>query len=265
MVRLLHVGRGLEVEIDIRPRKGVRARCGKCRQPGPGYDRQRVRRYQYVPLWNIPVFFCYAKRRVDCPRCGPRAEWVPWGKGKQQLTTTYMWFLAGWAKRLSWTATAEAFHTSWTHVYRSVAMAVAWGKAHRELRGIRAIGIDEIQWRAGNRYLTLVYQIDAGCHRLLWIGQDRTKRTLENFFRWMTRPRRAELRFVCSDMWKAYITVVAKWAPQAKHVLDRFHVMLNMNKAMDKVRAEEARELRARVTNRCWPRPAGCYCRGRRT
>ena len=52
-------------------------------------------------------------RRVACARCGVRVETVPWAQGKHQLTDTYAWFLACWAKRLSWKEVAEVLHTSW--------------------------------------------------------------------------------------------------------------------------------------------------------
>ena len=70
------------------------------------------------------MFLVYVMRRVDCLRCGVRVEAVPWAEGKNQLTTTYAWFLASWAKRLSWWEVAQAFHTSWEKVFRSVELAV---------------------------------------------------------------------------------------------------------------------------------------------
>ena len=82
-------------------------------------------------------------------------------------------------------------------------MAVAWGLEHRVLSGIEAIGIDEIQWQRGHHYLTLVYQIDAGCRRLLWIGDKRQVKTLLRFFRRFGKERTANLRYICSDMWKS--------------------------------------------------------------
>ena len=88
-----------------------------------------------------------------------------------------------------------------------------------------------------------MYQIDAGCRRLLWAGKDRTIKTLLRFFRVLGKERTGRLSFVCSDMWKPYLKVIAKKAPQAIHVLDRFHIMAKMNKAIDKVRAGEARRL----------------------
>jgi len=161
------------------------------------------------------------------------------------LTTTYRWFLAGWAKRLSWKGVAEAFGTTWQNVFRSVKHAVSWGLAHRDLSGIASIGVDEVQWQRGHKYLTLVYQIDEGAKRLLWIGKDRTAKTLLRFFRMFGKARSRQLKFVCSDMWRAYLKVIAKKAAGAVHVLDRFHIMQKMNKAIDEVRAAEAKRLKA--------------------
>jgi transposase len=174
-----------------------------------------------------------------------KVEQVPWCDGKNQLTTTYRWFLAGWAKRLSWKGVADAFGTTWQNVFRSVKHAVFWGLAHRNLSGIESIGVDEVQWQQGHKYLTLVYQIDDGSKRLLWIGKERTTKTFLRFFRLLGKERSDKLKFVCSDMWKPYLKVIAKKAGDAIHVLDRFHIMQKMNKAIDEVRAAEVKRLKA--------------------
>ena len=153
----------LMLELEIRPRKGSRPVCSGCGKVCPGYDTQAQRRFEFVPLWGIAVFFLYAMRRVNCPDCGVKIERIPWAKGKSHLTTTYAWFLAGWAKRLSWLELARAFHTSWENVFRSVRMAVEWGLAHRDLTNVLAIGADEICWRRRkDKFVTLVYQLDQG-------------------------------------------------------------------------------------------------------
>ena len=192
------------LEVELRPRANGWALCSGCGRRRAGYDRLPLRRFEFVPLWGMKVFWLYAPRRVDCPGCGVKVEHLPWVEGKRPLTTTYAWFLAGWAKRLSWKEVAEAFHMSWDAVFGAVEMAVAWGRAHVDLSGIQSLGIDEIAWGRGHRYLTLVYQIDADCKRLLWIGEKRRVKTLLRFFRWFGRERSAALRFVCSDMWKPY-------------------------------------------------------------
>ncbi|HDO21510.1 MAG TPA: ISL3 family transposase, partial [Nitrospirae bacterium] len=234
------------IEVEIRPRANSRPECSVCGRRGPGYDSLSIRRFEFVPFWGIKVFFLYAPRRVDCPRCGVKVERMPWVAGKHRLTDAYAWFLAGWAKRLSWKEVAETFRTTWDHVFSSVEMAVTWGRKHMDLSGIKAIGIDEIQWQQGHKYLTLVYQIDAHCKRLLWIGKKRKVKTLLGFFRWFGKQRSQALHFICSDMWKPYLKVIAKKAGQAIHVLDRFHIMAHLSKAIDEVRATEARELKAK-------------------
>ena len=231
------------IEVNIEARRNGRPLCSGCGEVRPGYDRLPERRFEFVPVWGIAVYFVYAMRRVKCPTCGVKVEQVPWCDGKNQLTTTYRWFLAGWAKRFSWKGVASAFGTTWQNVFRSVKHAVSWGLAHRSLEGIEAIGVDEIQWQRGHKYLTLVYQTDENCRRLLWVGKDRTTKTLLRFFHMFGKERSVRLRFVCSDMWKPYLKVIAKKAGQAIHVLDRFHIMAKMNKAIDEVRAGEAKRL----------------------
>jgi transposase len=232
------------LEVEVRERAGSRPICSECGRRGPGYDRLAARRYEFVPLWALAVFLVYAPRRVDCGHCGVKVERVPWADGKSQMTTSYRWFLASWSKLLTWQQVATAFHTSWQSVYRAVEMAVSWGLAHRNLDGIEAIGVDEVQWRKGHRYLTLVYQIDGECRRLLHIAPERTVRSLLSFFRMLGAARSAALKYVCSDMWQPYLKVIAKKASQAVHVLDRFHIMAKMNKAIDEVRAAEAKRLK---------------------
>ena len=232
------------LEVELHARKNGRAICSGCGRPRPGYDRLPERRFEFVPLWGITMYFVYAMRRVKCPRCGVVVERVPWVRGKSHLTTTYRWFLARWAKRLSWQEVATIFHTHWRNVFESVKFAVCWGIFHRDLGGIAAIGVDEIQWQRGHHYLTLVYQIEDGMKRLLWVAQDRTEESLRGFFRFLSAEARQSIRFLCSDMWQPYLKVVAEELQQAVHVLDRFHIMKKMNEAIDQVRRSEAARLK---------------------
>jgi transposase len=245
-VTWLEHGPPLAVEVETRPRRNGRPICSGCGQPGATYDRApQPRRFEFVPLWGITVYFVYRMRRVNCRRCGVKVEQVPWAQGKCPTTIEYQWYLARWAKRMSWKEVSEAFRVSWDRVYEAVKQAVSWGLAHRDLTGIESLGVDEVQWHRGHKYQTVVYQLDEGCKRLLWIGPDRTAKTLLRFFRWLGKERTAKIEFICSDMWQAYLKVIAKKAPRALHVLDRFHIVQRMNKAIDEVRAAEVKQLKA--------------------
>jgi transposase len=232
------------IEVQVRPRRGSAARCSGCHQPSPGYDQLDQRRFEFIPFWGFLVFFLYRMRRVNCRQCGVVVEEVPWASGKHHLTKVYMQFLAHWARKLSWKEVAVSFQTSWEKVFHSVEYIVAFGLQHRALGPIFAIGVDEIQYAKGHKYLTLVYQID-DLTRLLWIGQERTIETFEAFFAMIGPDLASQIEFVCSDMWQPYLTVIREKCSQALHILDRFHIVAKMNKALDEVRAAEARQMAA--------------------
>jgi transposase len=231
-----------QIEVRVRPRRGADATCSGCQQRSPGYDHLAERRFEFIPVWGFLVVFLYRMRRVNCRRCGVVVEEVPWGSGKHHLTKVYMQFLAHWARKLSWTEVAESFQTSWEKVCDSVEYVVQWGLAHRTLRPIFAIGVDEIQYAKGHKYLTLVYQID-DLTRLLWVGRERTVETFEGFFAMIGPELSSRIEFVCSDMWKPYLRVIREKCSQALHILDRFHIVAKMNEALDEVRASEARKM----------------------
>jgi transposase len=233
------------IEIDVRPRRGAKPVCSACHRPASGYDHLGVRSFEFVPFWGFMVLLLYRMRRVDCTTCGVKVEEVPWASGKHHLTKAYMLFLARWARKLSWQETAVAFRTSWDKVCQAVEYVVAWGLEHREFGVIAAIGVDEIQYARGHKYLTLVYQIDRGATRLLWIGKDRTVASFTRFFDLIGKPLADGIRFVCSDMWKPYLRVISERAVNAVNILDRFHIVAKMNEALDDVRAAEVRRLKA--------------------
>jgi len=232
------------IEVTLIPRKNSKPVCSCCESECSGYDHLTVRRFEFIPIWGIPVFFIYHMRRVDCPTCGAKVEKVPWAHGKHELTKTYMQFLAHWAKKLSWKETATSFNTSWDKVFHAVEYVVQWGLERQDLSNVKAIGVDEVAWRKGHKYLTLVYQIDKNCVRLLWIGKNRTTKTFLRFFHHLGKDRCEQLEYVCSDMWRPYINVIKKKAGQAIHILDRFHIVAKVNKAIDEIRAAEQRQLK---------------------
>ncbi|NLB68990.1 MAG: ISL3 family transposase [Lentisphaerae bacterium] len=243
-VELSEIGGLPSLVADITARSNGITHCSVCGCRAPLYDHLDQRLFKFVPLWNIPVYFRYRMRRVNCPAHGVRVEKIPWADGNNHVTKPFQLFLARWARKLSWKETAEAFHATWDDVYRSIKAVVEYGMAHRSLEGITAIGVDEIAYRNSHKYLTLVYQIDASIKRLLFVGRDRKLKTLLRFFRILGKERSAKLGFVCSDMWKPYIKVIRKKAVNALHILDRFHIVQHLNRALDKIRANEVKEMK---------------------
>ncbi len=230
--------------VHIKPRKGSKGHCSSCGVKGNQYDKLPPRRFQFVPLWGILVFFVYSMRRIDCKTCGITVEMVPWADGKKRACTSFLWFLAHWAKVLSWRSVAESFQTSWDTVFRAVENAVEWGLKNADYSDVTSIGVDEVSWKKGHKFLTLVYQIDQHRKRLIWVGQNRSEATIRGFFTWFGKNRSDQIKYICSDMWKPYLKVFRTKAQNAINILDRFHIMSHFSKAIDEVRAGEAREMR---------------------
>src|SRR4030043_392999 len=232
-----------EIVATIEPRKNSKGHCSICGKSCAGYDRLPERTFDFIPLWNIRFSLAYRPRRVSCKEHGVIVESFPWSRGKEHSTIAFQIFLTQWARQLSWKEVATRFKTSWDTVYDAIKRVVDYGLEHRDLAGIKSLGVDEMAIGKGHDYITAVYQIDADNRRLLWIGKDRKAKTLLRFFRDFGKERAASIQNICSDMWKPYLKVIAKKIPNALNILDRFHIMKKFNEALDKVRRIETYKL----------------------
>ncbi len=242
-IQLKNIMGRLAIHVSISPRQNSKGKCSKCFKKSSGYDKLPKRFFKYIPLWNIPVYFLYAPRRVSCKEHGIIVEYLPWAKGKCTIVNSFKIYLAQWAKILNYNEVAKRFHVGWHNVFDSIVYVVDYGLSHRDLTNINCIGVDEIAIRKGHKYITLVYQIDEFCRRLLWIGEDRKAKTLLRFFHDFGKEKTQYINVICSDMWKPYLKVIAKKLPHALNILDRFHIMKKFNDALDIIRREEVRNL----------------------
>ncbi|MFU8842070.1 MAG: ISL3 family transposase [Nitriliruptoraceae bacterium] len=220
--------------------------CSSCGRPGRVRGRLPERRWRHLPIWKTPVELAYRPARVACTNCGtPKVEVIGWSMGKSTLSRPLIVELARWSRLLAWDVVARLHGVSWATVVQAVEHAVAYGLAHRDLSGLRSIGIDELSRRKGHVYHTNVYDIGSSPRRLIWSGEDRTKATLRRFFDDIGPVRAEQLEAICCDMWANYVDVVAERAPQAKLVFDKFHIVKHLNDAVNEVRKTEARALKA--------------------
>jgi transposase len=253
-----------QLEVTVVPDKRSKPICSVCGRRGPTYDTARhSRRFDFVPLWNIPVVLLYQMRRVNCSTCGVKTERVPWSEGKHHTTDAYRCFLASWAKLLSWQVVARQFDTTWDTVYRSVGHVVDFGLKNRSLDGIETIGVDEVKRNRPRKFVTLVYQLDEGRKRLLHIEDGHNTGSFRKFFTMLDQGERGEnrrsrmIKYVCSDMWKPYMNVIRRRCPDAIHVLDRFHIKKKFNEAVNSTRIAEVKRLKdegyePKLTNCRW-------------
>ena len=182
--------------------------------------------------------------RVACPRHGVVVAAVPWARPGSRFTTTFEDQAAWLCAAMTGTKTAELLRTTWRSVQGIVERVVAElaGKTDR-LAGLSRIGIDEISYRKGRRFLMIVVDHDSG--RLAWAAEGRSQATVRAFFDALGAGRAAALAEVSADGAEWIHDVVRERAPQARICLDSYHAVAWANKALDKLRRRLAAGLRA--------------------
>jgi transposase len=235
---------GVLIVVRVRPSKGARRRCGRCGRRCAGYDAGRGRRrWRALDLGAVRAVIEADAPRVVCPEHGVVVAGVPWARHDAGHTRMFDDTVAWLATACAKTAVVELMRVAWRTV-GSIAARV-WadgGGAADRLAGLRRIGIDEISFRRGHKYLTIVVDHDSG--RLLWAAEGRDTKTLDGFFDALGDDRAARLTHVTADAAEWIATVVARRAPAAIRCADAFHIVAWATDALDVVRRKVWNEAR---------------------
>lgn len=224
--------------VEVVPVRRLGPRCGRCRQVCPRYDGPRTpRRWRALDLGTTRVFIQAELARVSCPKHGVVVERVPWADHGSGFTFAFEEQAAWLAVECSKTAVAELMRIAWRTVGRIIErVARRLLKPRHQLARLRRLGIDEISFRKGQRYLTVVVDHDTG--RLVWAAEGRDEKTLNRFFHALGRRRSLRITHVSADGAHWISKVVRLHCPDAVIGLDPFHVVAWATKALDEVRRE---------------------------
>jgi transposase len=231
-------GSGIVVAVRVRGR----SRCSGCGSKRPRYDRLEPRRWRHLDFGNGMVHLQAQLWRVDCRRCGVVVEQVSWADAASRFTTTFEDRVAWLAQRCDKTATSDLMRIAWRTVGAIIERVVARRREPIDWTKVTAIGIDELSYRKGQRYLTLVSDLESG--RILWSKEGRSAATLEAFFAEIGADACARIRHAAIDMFEGFAQAIRRWLPNARLVYDRFHVQQLASKAVDDVRRAEWQRLR---------------------
>ena len=254
------------VVVSVRPRKGASRRCGRCGRRGPWFDRgEGRRRWRALDLGTVPVWLEADAPRVSCREHGPTVVQVPWARHGVGHTRDFDDTVAWLATQCSKTAVTELMRIAWRTVGAILSRVSADIDATLDrLEGLRRIGIDEISYKRGHRYLTVVVDHDTGA--LVWAAAGRDEATLRGFFDALGPERSAQITHVSADAAEWIARVVAERCPNAIRCADAFHVVAWATDALDEVRRQawndargiargEGRRRRGRPRRDAPPRP----------
>lgn len=230
--------------VRARPRRPKRRRCGLCGVVSPGYDQgEGRRRWRALDLGEVRCVIEADAPRVRCVEHGVTVAQVPWARHGAGHTRAFDDTIAWLAVHASKSAIVELLRVAWTTVGSIVARVVAEARvAVDPFDGLERIGIDEISYKKGHRYLTVVVDHDSG--RLVWAAKGRDKATLHGFFDALGEHRCGQVRLVSCDAANWIGPVVADRCPNAKVCLDAFHLVQWVTEALDEVRRDTWNEAR---------------------
>lgn len=229
---------GLVVKVAVR---GC-SRCSKCGRKCPRYDRLEPRRWRHLDFGAALVQLESQLWRVRCARCGVVVEQVSWAGPGARHTYLFEEFVAWLAQRCDKTTIETMLRISWRTVGALIERVVARRRAAIDWSKVHAIAVDELSYRKGQHYLTLVSDLETG--RILWSKEGRSGATLEAFFAEIGPEACARIHHAAIDMFEGYAVAIRKWLPNAVLVYDRFHVQQLASKAVDEVRRSEWQRLR---------------------
>lgn len=243
---------------SVRHRRSARSRCGVCSVPEPGYDQGEGPR-QWRTL-DIGVTRCVLEGnapRVSCPEHGVTVAKVAWARHDARHSRTFDDQVAWLQVHTSKTAVMALMRIAWVTVGAIAARVVVEARARVDpFDGLRRIGIDEISYKKGHKYLTVVVDHDTG--RLLWAKPGRDKDTLGAFFEELGAQRSALITLVSADAAEWIATVVAEQCPNATLCADPFHMVAWATGALDEVRRQVWRDARRIGVTAMAKRLKGC-------
>ena len=234
---------GEDLILAVRPRHR-RLTCPLCGKSRPGKRIATRRRWRHLGIWGQRVWVEGPIRRFRCPPCARTVtELVPWARHDSDFTRPFEDAVGLMAQRTDRTAVSQLFGIAWVTVGKIAERLVAELLDPDRLARLRRIGVDEISFRKRHRYLTIVTDHDTG--DVVWVGEGQTSELLESFFKSLPPGACEAIEVVTMDMSQAYQKAVRKCLPRAVIAFDHFHIAKLANEALNEVRRQLARELRA--------------------
>jgi transposase len=225
-------GEGVVVGVRLRRRRRVCSCCGQV--VAVTHDTAR-RRWRHLDLGGTRCFLEASLRRVRCPDCGVRVEAVPFARPGARHTRAFEQLVAWLAQQLAKTSLQRLLRVGWATVGRICGRVVAGLLTARRFDGMRWIGIDEVSYRRGHRYLTLVLDHDSG--RVVWASEGaRQKTSLDGFLAALGAERGRCIEAVSIDMAPGYAQALRERLPRATVCIDPFHVVKLANRALERTR-----------------------------
>jgi transposase len=234
-----------EVHVHLAHDEMINWPCPECGAACKLHDHQGERWWRHLDTCQYQTILHTEPPRSECSEHGVKVVKLPWAEPSSRFTALFEALAIEWLKEASQTAVAGRLQLSWDEIHGIMERAVKRGLARRRAEPVSHLGVDEKAYRKGHKYLTIVNDLQGS--RVLYVAEDRRQSSLDGFWSTLTEEQMVSIEAVALDMWDPYIRSVREHVPNAdsKIVFDKFHVAQHLSKAVDQVRREENKTLRA--------------------
>ncbi len=241
VVAVAFESRARKLRLFVKPYKNG-CRCPVCRR------RCKIKRFMpegrtwrdvCVAGWSVE--FSYRPKEVECPTHGRVQEDIPWASNYARITYRLEYLVLVYAQLMTQKAAAGLLHLAQSTFSDILHRTIERVRDGHRIRDLTAIGIDEVTFRKGHKYVTVVYDLNRSC--VVWVGPGKARSTIDGFFNTMLSDyQKKRIQWACCDMSETFIGAITSHCPNAKLVLDRFHIAKALSEAMDEVRKAEWRK-----------------------
>ena len=215
--------RNRELHLGVKPYKNG-CRCPKCGR------RCKILRFLDNRVWRdivvcgIPIIFHYQPKEIRCPTHGDIMEDIPWADPYSRVTYRLELLILRLSQKMTQKAVSELFKLPTSTLSDLLHRIIRRERQGHKIRGLTVIGVDEISYAKGRKFITLVYDMERSC--VVWIGKGKGKQTLDSFFTNELSPyQRDKIRLACCDMAAGYISSIKEHCKNVTLVLDKFHII----------------------------------------
>jgi transposase len=230
-----------ELYLSVKPYKNG-CLCPHCHRRGKIKNiLKEARAWRDIRVCGWTIFFLYCPKEIICPTHGRVQEEIPWADQKARITYRLEFLVLTYSQLMTQQAAAKILdmaNSTFSDILHRTISRIRDG--HR-IRGLKAIGVDEVSYCKGHKYITVVYDLERS--RVLWVGKGKGSDTIDRFFNTaLSDYQKKKVVWGCCDMSETYINAIKKHCPNAQLVLDRFHIVKALNSAVDEVRKEQWRK-----------------------
>lgn len=229
------------VRLYVKPKKNG-CRCPVCDRRGRIVrEREQPREWRDLTVGGWQLWLVYRPREIYCTTHGRIQERIPWAEAEARTTYRFEFVMLKLCRNTTQKAAAQILGVSPSTLSDLLHRSIQRHRSGHKIRGLKHLGVDEIAFKKGRKYATLVYDLDRS--RVVWIGEGKGRDTIDQFFNnHLSDYQKQQIKAACSDMSQAYIGAIQYHCPDAALVIDRFHVVKALNDAVDEIRKQQWRE-----------------------